>query len=165
MAFEKHYFSNKTSLTKWYVLALVLIILDQITKIWVAKTLTFGVPVYVTGFFNLLLVYNEGAAFSFLASQAGWQRYFFVVISIAAVVLIVYWLRKHRNDKTFCLALSLLLSGAIGNLIDRFIYGHVIDFLDVHAFGYHWPTFNVADCGVTLGALLFIYVEFKRNKK
>ena len=112
-----------------------------------------------------MLVYNKGAAFSFLASQAGWQRYFFTVISIAAIIFIIYLLKRHAQQKLFCLSLALILGGAIGNLIDRSLYGHVIDFLDMHAFGWHWPTFNIADCGITIGAVLFIMDELKRVRK
>lgn len=167
MATRKPVFkSNNTSIVPWLGLAIILVLLDQFTKIWITHVLSYGQAIRVTPFFNLTLVYNEGAAFSFLATQAGWQRYFFTAISIVAIVFIVYLLKKHSQERLFCLALALILSGAVGNLIDRSLYGHVIDFLDVYANGWHWPTFNIADSAICIGAVLFIIDELKRvNKK
>ncbi|WP_040719469.1 signal peptidase II [Oxalobacter paraformigenes] len=165
MATRNLYYKNKTGILPWLGLAILIVLFDQLSKIWITHTLSYGQAIKLTSFFNLLLVYNEGAAFSFLASQAGWQRYFFTVISVVAVIFIVYLLKRHSHQKLFCLSLALILGGAIGNLIDRSLYGHVIDFLDVHAFGWHWPTFNIADCGITIGAVLFIIDELKRVRK
>ena len=114
----------------WLGLAIAIVLFDQISKVWISHILHYGQAIRVTSFFNLILVYNEGAAFSFLASQSGWQRYFFTAISILAIVVIVYLLKKHAHQRLFCLSLALILGGAIGNLIDRSLYGHVIDFLD-----------------------------------
>lgn len=165
MATRKLYDPNKTGILPWLGLAILIIVFDQFSKIWVSGILHYGQIIKLTPFFNLMLAYNEGAAFSFLASQTGWQRYFFTAISLAAVIFIIYLLRRHSRQKLFCLSLALILGGAIGNLIDRLLYGHVIDFLDVHAFGWHWPTFNIADCGITIGAALFIIDELKRVRK
>ena len=127
---------------------------------------TLGEEKVITSFFNLVLAYNRGAAFSFLSNQGGWQRYFFTAIGVLAVVFIVYMLRKHAGQRLFCWALALVMGGAIGNVIDRLLYGHVIDFLDFHlaAFG-HFPAFNIADSAITLGAILFIYDELRRVNK
>ena len=165
MATRNLYYKNKTGILPWLGLAILIVVLDQLSKVWISCTLYFGQTIRLTPFFNLMLVYNKGAAFSFLASQAGWQRYFFTVISIAAIIFIIYLLKRHSQQKLFCLSLALILGGAIGNLIDRSLYGHVIDFLDMHAFGWHWPTFNIADCGITIGAVLFIMDELKRVRK
>jgi signal peptidase II len=119
----------------------------------------------VTSFFNLVLVYNKGAAFSFLASETGWQRYFFTIMGIGAAIFIIYLLKKHAGQRLFCWALALILGGAVGNVIDRVLYGHVIDFLDVHVGGWHWPAFNIADSAICIGAVLFIYDELRRVGK
>ena len=165
MATRNLYYKNKTGILPWLGLAILIVVLDQLSKVWISCTLNYVQTIRLTPFFNLMLVYNKGAAFSFLASQAGWQRYFFTVISIAAIIFIIYLLKRHAQQKLFCLSLALILGGAIGNLIDRSLYGHVIDFLDMHAFGWHWPTFNIADCGITIGAVLFIMDELKRVRK
>jgi signal peptidase II len=115
-----------------------------------------GEVVHVTGFFNLVHVFNKGAAFSFLANAGGWQRAFFIGVTMAAVALIVYLLRRHERERLFCLGLALILGGALGNLWDRVMLGHVVDFLDFHAAGWHWPAFNVADSAITVGAGLLI---------
>ncbi len=166
MATGNLYYKNNASILPWLGIAILVVLLDQLSKIWISHVLSYGQSIRLTSFFNLILVYNQGAAFSFLASQTGWQRYFFAAVSVAAIVFIVYLLRRNAHQKLFCLSLALILGGAVGNLIDRSLYGHVIDFLDVHAFGWHWPTFNIADCGITVGAVLFIIDELKRvNKK
>jgi signal peptidase II len=108
------------------------------------------------------MVYNKGAAFSFLSDQPGWQRYFFTGISTLASLFIVWMLKRNPTQRLFCWALALILGGALGNLIDRVAYGHVIDFLDFHLAGWHWPAFNVADSAITVGALLFVLDEFRR---
>ncbi len=114
-------------------------------------------PVEVTSFFNLVLVYNRGAAFSFLAGAGGWQREFFTVIALAASVWIIWLLYRHPRQSLFCLALALVLGGALGNVIDRIAIGAVVDFLDFHAYGWHWPAFNVADSAITCGAVLLVW--------
>ena len=161
----KSRFSAKspTSLTPWLGIAAVVILLDQLSKITITKLFTLGEEKVVTSFFNLVLAYNSGAAFSFLQHAGGWQRYFFTAIALGAAAYIIYLLRKHGGQRLFCWALALILGGAIGNVIDRLLYGHVIDFLDFHypAFG-HFPAFNLADSAICLGAALFILDELRR---
>jgi signal peptidase II len=142
---------------KWLGIAALVIVLDQITKYVIRTTFTLHETIEVTPFFNLVFVFNRGAAFSFLSNADGWQRGFFIVLALAASVWIVWLLRKHSTQVLFCLALSLILGGALGNVIDRFVYGAVIDFLDFHVLGYHWPVFNVADTGISCGALLLVW--------
>ena len=146
------------------ILALVVLVLDIITKRWVESILLHGQQIPLTGFFNLVLTYNAGAAFSFLSDASGWQRWFFSAIAASASGLIIYLLRKHAADKLFCMALSLILGGALGNLWDRITLGHVVDFLDFHVSNYHWPAFNVADSAIFLGAMLLILDSFRRKE-
>ncbi len=149
----------------WLGIAAILILLDQTTKITIPRLFVYGESHAVTSFFNLVLVYNKGAAFSFLASETGWQRYFFTIMGIGAAIFIIYLLKKHAGQRLFCWALALILGGAVGNVIDRVLYGHVIDFLDVHVGGWHWPAFNIADSAICIGAILFIYDELRRVGK
>jgi len=166
MASNKRVFSNSSGgLLPWLGIATIIILFDQITKITITRLFTYGESHPVTSFFNLVLVYNKGAAFSFLASETGWQRYFFTAMGIAAALFIIYLLKKHAGQRMFSWALSLVLGGAIGNVIDRVLYGHVIDFLDVHFGGWHWPAFNVADSAICIGAVLFILDELRRVGK
>lgn len=145
-------------------LALVVLVLDFASKRWVESALFHGQQIPLASFFNLVLTYNAGAAFSFLSDATGWQRWFFSAIAAGASVLIVYLLRKHAADKLFCIALGLILGGALGNLWDRVTLGHVVDFLDFHAGGYHWPAFNVADSAIFLGAMLLILDSFRHKE-
>lgn len=149
------------TLAPWIALAVAIALADQGTKMWIAAVLDPGARVTVTSFFDLVLVFNKGAAFSFLADEAGWQRGFFIAVALGASALIVYLLRKHRAEKMFCLGLALILGGAIGNLWDRVVLGHVVDFLLFHAYGYHWPAFNLADTAITVGAGLLILDSFR----
>lgn len=154
--------NGASGMTLWLGIAAIVILLDQLSKITMSQMLMYGQSEQITSFFNLVMVYNKGAAFSFLADQPGWQRYLFAGISAAASLLIIWMLKRHASQRLFCWALALILGGAIGNLIDRIAYGHVIDFLDVHVYGWHWPAFNIADSAITIGALLFIFDEFRR---
>jgi signal peptidase II len=157
---------SSASLTPWLGIAFIVILLDQISKITITRMFVHGEEKPITGFFNLVLAYNPGAAFSFLSNQGGWQKYFFAAIAIAAVVFIIYLLRKHAGQRMFCWALALIMGGALGNLIDRLMYGHVIDFLDFHLRGVgHFPAFNIADTAITIGAILFIFDELRRVNK
>jgi signal peptidase II len=142
---------------KWLGLSAVIVVLDQITKLVVTRAFTLHERLEVTPFFNLVLVHNRGAAFSFLSDAGGWQRELFIFIALAAALWIAWLLRRHQGETRFCLALSLILGGAIGNVIDRVAHGAVVDFLDFHAFGWHWPAFNVADIGISCGALLLVW--------
>lgn len=139
-----------------------MILLDQISKITMAKTFAYNQARAVTSFFNLVLVHNKGAAFSFLAAESGWQRYLFTGLGIAAAFVIVYLLKRHAGQRLFCWALALILGGAVGNVIDRLVYGHVIDFLDFHLSSWHFPAFNFADSAICVGAILFVLDELRR---
>jgi len=149
----------------WIGVAIAIVLLDQLTKITIERRFEYGDVLPVTGFFNLVLAYNKGAAFSFLASASGWQHGFFVAIAIGASLIILYLLARHGHQKLFSLALAMILGGAVGNVIDRLAYGHVIDFLDFHVGGWHWPAFNVADSAIVGGALLLIVDELRRVRK
>jgi signal peptidase II len=163
MPSNKRFFSQSGgSLVPWLGIAAIVILLDQISKIAITRLFTYGESHPVTSFFNLVLVYNKGAAFSFLASESGWQRYFFTAMGIAAAIFIVYLLKKHAGQRMFSWALALVLGGAIGNVIDRLLYGHVIDFLDVYIGRWHWPAFNIADSAICIGAVLFVLDELRR---
>lgn len=142
---------------KWLGVAAIVLVLDQLTKFMVSASFAPYESVEVTPFFNLVLVHNRGAAFSFLADAGGWQREFFIAVALVASVWITWLLRKHAGEKLFCFALALILGGAIGNVVDRVLFGAVVDFLDFHAFGYHWPAFNVADMGISVGAALLVW--------
>lgn len=142
----------------WVWLSSLVLLLDQVSKLAVMKQLVAYVDVIpVTSFFNLVHVHNTGAAFSLFADQPGWQRSFFVGVALVAAAIILYLLRKTEGRRVFSIALALILGGAIGNVIDRIFYGHVIDFLDVYAGNWHWPAFNIADSAITLGAAMLIF--------
>ncbi len=148
----------------WLLLSAVVVALDQLTKHVVQQTVPFGSPIRVTPFFDLVLVYNPGAAFSFLSTAPGWQRELFIGIAAVAAVLIVFLLRRNVADRLFCFALSLILGGALGNLVDRILLGAVVDFLHFHVAQYYWPAFNVADSAITCGAGLLIWDSLRRSK-
>jgi signal peptidase II len=150
---------------KWLGLAAAVLILDQLTKQAITHTFSLHEMLELTPFFNLVLVYNRGAAFSFLSDAAGWQRELFIAIALAASIWIAWLLRKYAAQTMFCVALSLILGGAVGNVIDRLLYGAVVDFLDFHALGYHWPAFNVADSAISCGAVLLIWDALKAKGK
>ncbi len=149
----------------WVAIALLVVFVDQLSKIAIENTFKFGDVRPITGFFNLVLTYNKGAAFSFLASASGWQGQFLTVVGLAASVFILYLLARHGHQRLFALALALILGGAVGNLIDRVTYGHVIDFLDFHWRGWHWPAFNLADSAIVGGAGLLIIDELVRVRR
>jgi signal peptidase II len=158
--------SGSASLSPWLGIAFIVILVDQLSKITITKLFGLGEDKVITSFFNLTLAYNRGAAFSFLSNQGGWQRYFFTGIAIAAVALIIWLLRRHAGQRMFCWALALIMGGAIGNAVDRLLYGHVIDFLDFHWASWgHFPAFNIADSAITIGAILFIFDELRRVNK
>lgn len=149
---------------RWLILAAAIVVADQVTKYAVAQALAGGQSVVLAPFLNLVLVYNSGAAFSFLSDAAGWQRGLFIAIALVASAWIVYLLHRYPDQRLFALALSLVLAGAVGNVIDRIAHGAVIDFLDFHALGYHWPAFNVADSAITCGAVLLVWDAFKPGR-
>ncbi|MGH8633422.1 MAG: signal peptidase II [Burkholderiales bacterium] len=149
---------------KWLALAALIVVADQLAKYAAVQHLAINKAVAVTPFFNLVLVYNSGAAFSILSDAAGWQRGLFVAIALIASAWIVFLLRKYPHQRRFALALSLVLAGAVGNVIDRILIGAVIDFLDFHALGYHWPAFNIADSAITCGAVLLVWDALRPRK-
>ena len=154
---------GKVGLKIWLSLAGFIIVLDQISKLWISSHFIYGESRYVTPFFNLVLGHNPGAAFGFLSDAGGWQRWFFTVIAVAASIWIVRLLRQHAQETLFCLALALVLGGAIGNLIDRVVYGYVVDFLDFHWNTSHFPSFNAADSAISVGAVLMILDGFRKK--
>ena len=149
----------------WLALAALVIVLDQLTKAVIVQRFQLGDSVYVLPFFNIVRWHNTGAAFSFLAGADGWQRWFFVTLGIGAAALIVWMLRRHAGQTLFCLAVSLVLGGALGNVIDRLLHGHVIDFVQLHWAGWAFPAFNVADSAITLGAITLILDEIRRVRR
>jgi len=150
---------------RWLSLTMLVIVLDQITKIWADSALQLYRPVEVVPFFNLMLAYNPGAAFSFLSDAGGWQRWFFTVLSsVVSVVLIVWLYRLKEHERWMAASLSLILAGAVGNLIDRIAYGHVIDFIDVYYQSHHWPAFNIADSAICIGAVIMITLTLREGK-
>ena len=151
-----------SSMTPWLGIAAIVILLDQLAKITVSKLLTLGDSMPVNSFFNLVLAYNRGAAFSLFADQSGWQRHFFTIIALLVAVYIIYLIYNNSSQRLFCSALALVLGGALGNVLDRLMYGHVIDFLDFYYAGNHFPAFNLADSAICLGAGLFILDELRR---
>ncbi len=164
MAFgdEKTWFQK---LAPWLVVGTVVVLIDQLTKVTIERLFNYGDVHPVTSFFSLVLTYNQGAAFSFLASASGWQKQFLTAVGIVASLFILYLLARHGTQRLFSLALALILGGAVGNVIDRLAYGHVIDFLDFHWRGWHWPAFNVADSAIVCGAALLIIDELLRVRR
>ncbi|AHG63682.1 signal peptidase II [Advenella mimigardefordensis] len=152
----------------WIALALVLIGVDQISKQYFEQHFEYLQRVNVLPVFDFILIYNQGAAFSMLAEGTGWQRWFFLLLGLAASAFILFLLRKHREQRLFCLALALILAGALGNVIDRTVYGHVIDFLLFYWNDAYFPAFNLADTFITIGAVLLVLDEllrYLRNKR
>lgn len=146
---------------RWYALAALVVVLDQLSKLWIVARFEFGEVLPLLAVFDLVLAHNTGAAFSFLNDAGGFQRWLFSGIAIAAAFWIIWLLRKHAEEKWFALALALILGGALGNLIDRIAYGYVIDFLSFHWDGHYFPAFNLADSAITLGAILLIADNLK----
>ncbi|MEY2661105.1 MAG: hypothetical protein RLZZ123_2277 [Pseudomonadota bacterium] len=156
----------------WLALAALVLVLDQLSKWLVVAQFDLWHSQAVTPFFNLVRVHNAGAAFSFLSDAGGWQRWFFTALGLAAALFMLWLLRSHGQQKLFAFALSMLLGGAVGNVIDRLVHGHVIDFLDFHFdwleplfAGGHFPAFNLADSAITLGAACLLLDEFLRVRR
>ena len=156
---------NTTSYWVWLSLAALVLIADQFTKVLIVSTYQLGEGFPITEFFNIVRVHNEGAAFSFLATAGGWQRWFFTGLGLVATVVMVWMLKKHPGQKLFGFAIACILGGAVGNVIDRAMYGYVVDFLDFHYAGIHFPAFNVADSGITVGAACLILDEVLRVRR
>ena len=153
------------NLRQWIALALAIVVIDQITKFVILQKFVLHETLYVTSFFNLVYVRNAGAAFSLFADAGGWQRFFFIGVAVVASAWVVWLLRRHPEQKLFCLALAMILGGAVGNLIDRVIFGSVVDFVQVHYAGYFFPAFNVADSAITVGAGLLLWDGFRPQQR
>ena len=147
----------------WFAVAAAIVLADRVTKLLVLDSFAPGERLPITGFFNMVLVFNKGAAFSFLAGASGWQTPVFAAISSIASLVIIVLILRNTSNRMLCVALALILGGALGNLWDRLQWGHVVDFLDFHAAGWHWPAFNVADSGISIGAVLLILESFVRR--
>ena len=154
-----------SGMLQWLGLAAIILIADQLTKVMILGYYQLGDSTYVTNFFNVVRVHNSGAAFSFLAGAGGWQRWFFTTIGVVAAIVIVWMLKNHGGQKLFAFALACILGGAIGNVIDRVMYGYVVDFLDFHWAGWHFPAFNVADAAISIGAACLILDELLRVRR
>ncbi len=164
--------SAQPSLAVWLGLAALVIVLDQLTKVLIIGSFQLGDSQRITSFFNLVRVHNSGAAFSFLAGASGWQRWFFVVLGLAASAFIVWMMRSHPGQKLFCFAVAMIMGGALGNVLDRLVHGYVVDFLQFHFdflsplfSGGFFPSFNLADSAITLGAGCLILDEILRVKR
>ena len=147
---------------KWLALSAIVIAIDVYTKHLIQQAFQYGERLQITSFFDLVRFHNEGAAFSFLANQGGWQHFFFTAIAVVASAVMIYLLRKHSEQKLFCFAIALVLGGALGNLYDRLTLGYVVDFLFFHYQTYCWPAFNVADSAITGGVALLLLDSFKK---
>ena len=158
--------SNRNgALWPWLAIAAIVILLDQITKTLIVHAFALNNNHTVNAMLNIVRVHNSGAAFSFLAGASGWQRWFFVGLGVAAALFIVWMLRNHAGQRLFGWALALILGGAVGNVIDRLIHGHVVDFIQVHYGRSYFPSFNVADSAITVGAVLLILDELLRVRR
>jgi signal peptidase II len=155
----------RSGMLPWLGLALLLFILDQFTKVLILGYYQLGDSTYVTSFFNIVRVHNPGAAFSFLASASGWQRWFFTALGIGAALFILWLLRSHHHQKLFAFSMACLLGGAVGNVVDRLLYGYVVDFVQLHYAGWAFPAFNVADAAITVGAIGMILDELLRVRR
>jgi signal peptidase II len=144
-------------------IATLVLLLDQLSKWSALSNLKLGIPEEVLPFMNWLLLFNPGAAFSFLSQSSGWQRWFFTILGLAASLYILWLLRKNQSDKMLSWALSLILGGALGNVLDRIMYGAVVDFIDLHYGNWHWPAFNIADSAICIGAALIVFSELRKS--
>jgi len=150
---------------QWLALAAGVMLLDQVSKAWVLGSLRLMESLTVTAFFNLVLVFNPGASFSFLAGAGGWQKWFFVAVALAISAWLAVMIRRHAAERLLPAALALILGGALGNVIDRLRFDAVVDFLDFHAAGHHWPAFNVADSAISVGVALMLLHQFRFGKE
>ncbi len=157
--------SNASGMLTWLGLALIILMADQFTKVLIVGNYQLGDSTFVTNFFNVVRAHNTGAAFSFLAGAGGWQRWFFTVIGVVAAVFMVFMLKSHPGQKLFSFAIACILGGAIGNVIDRLLYGYVVDFLDFHWGATHFPAFNIADSAISIGAACLILDELLRVRR
>jgi signal peptidase II len=151
---------------RWWWLVLLVLVADQLSKVWVIQNFSLGESVSLLPVFNFTYARNYGAAFSFLGDAGGWQRWFFTLIAVVVSIVLAIWLsRLAKSQLKLSLALSLIISGAIGNLIDRSLYGYVVDFLHVFYQNWHYPIFNIADCAISIGAVLLIWDSFTNESE
>ena len=155
---------NTTPIYRWLIISTMVIAFDLYTKHLIQNAFQYGEHLTITSFFDLVRYHNEGAAFSFLANAGGWQKWFFTGISFVASAVMLYLMRKHQTEKLFCIALALVLGGAIGNLYDRVTLGYVVDFLFFHINQHYWPAFNVADSAICVGVGLLFLDSFLKPK-
>lgn len=156
---------SRASFWPWIGWALVILAADQLTKTLILNTYRLGDATHITNFFNIVRAHNTGAAFSFLAQAGGWQRWLFTGFGIVAALFIVWQLRAHPGQRLFAFSLSSILGGAVGNVVDRMLHGYVVDFLDFHWAGSHFPAFNVADAAITVGAVCLVLDELLRVRR
>ena len=149
----------------WIGIAALIVVIDQFTKVLVLGSFQYGESLPITAYFNLVRVHNLGAAFSFLSDAGGWQRWFLTGLGTVATLVMLWLLRSHAGQRLFCSAISFILGGAVGNVIDRLLHGYVVDFLDFYWGRWHFPAFNVADCAITMGAGLLILDELLRVRR
>jgi signal peptidase II len=164
--------SNTRRLALWLALAVIVILLDQITKTLILGSMQLGDSHTITSYFNIVRVHNTGAAFSFLAGASGWQRWFFITLGIVVSIGIIWMIRSHPDQKLFCFSVTMIMGGALGNVIDRMLHGYVVDFLQFHwpwleplFRGGYFPSFNVADAAITLGAVCLVLDELLRVRR
>jgi signal peptidase II len=165
MATRRSASSSAPGLWVWLGLAGVVVLLDQFSKTLILGDFGFGESRVVTSFFNVVRVHNTGAAFNFLADGSGWQRWLFVGLGVAASGVILWMLMKHPAQKLFCFAIAMILGGALGNVIDRLMHGYVVDFIQLHYAGRAFPSFNLADSAITLGAICLVLDELLRVRR
>ncbi len=150
---------------KWIWVSLLVIVLDQLTKLWASSALDYGVPVAVLPSFNLTLLHNTGAAFSFLSEAGGWQRWFFALVALVISAIILVWLKRLSGEKVWlALALALVLGGAMGNVWDRITLGYVVDFIQLYYQQWYWPAFNIADSAIFIGAVMLVIDSLRGEK-
>lgn len=157
--------ARASDMIRWLLLAVAVIATDQASKAAVLDGLALGETHTLASFFNLVLVFNSGAAFSFLAGAGGWQKWFFVLLAVGISSWLLVLLRQHARERLLPTALALILGGALGNMIDRLRFDAVVDFLDFHAAGYHWPAFNIADSAITVGVALMLLHQLRFGKE
>lgn len=157
--------SGSNRMLKWLWLSLLVLVLDQLTKLWASSALSYGDPLAILPSLNLTLMFNKGAAFSFLNQAGGWQRWLFAFIALVVSAVLLLWMRRlNRSERWLAIALALVLGGALGNLIDRLYLGYVIDFVDVYYDRWHWPAFNVADSAIFIGVVMLIIDSLRGEK-
>jgi len=157
--------NDACAMARWLILAVGVIALDQLSKFWMLAHFQLMESVPVSSFFNLVLVFNSGAAFSFLADAGGWQKWFFILLAAGIACWLLVMLRQHAHERLLPAALALVLGGALGNVIDRLRFDAVVDFLDFHLAGYHWPAFNIADSAISVGVVLMLLHQFSAGKR